>query len=55
MESVVGPFVATMDLVTVGHSVHLEHIVADYIVVMVPSYIVVVPPSMVEVQTAAPL
>ena len=40
----VGPSVVVVGLVAIGHSVWLEHIVADYTVVVVLGYTVVVPP-----------
>ena len=49
----VGSFVVAVGLVADGHSARLEHIVADYTIVMVPGYTVVVPPFVMKVQTMA--
>ena len=51
----VGPSVAAMGLVFVGHSAWIEHIVANYTIVMVPGYTVVVPPFVADVQTETAL
>ena len=51
----VGPSIVVVGLVAVGHSAWLEHIVADYTVVVVPGYIMVVPPFAAVVTTTAAL
>ena len=47
----VGSFIAALGLVAAEHSAQLEHIVADYTIVMVPGYTTIVPSFVAEEET----